>query len=36
MNLFVIGAIEASGRVCWSVDEAIEALRELERWPALA
>jgi nucleoside 2-deoxyribosyltransferase len=31
MNLFVIGAIEASGRVCWSVDEAIEALRELER-----
>ena len=29
MNLFVIGAIEASGRVCWSVDEAVEALREL-------
>ena len=26
MNLFVIGAIEAHGRVCWSVDEAIEAL----------
>ena len=29
MNLFVIGAIEANGRVCWSVDEAVEALREL-------
>ena len=29
MNLFVIGAIEATGRVCWSVDEAVEALREL-------
>ena len=29
MNLFVIGAIEANGRVCWSVDEAIEALHEL-------
>jgi len=29
MNLFVIGAIEASGRMCWSVDEAVEALREL-------
>ena len=29
MNLFVIGAIEASGRVCWSVDEAVDALREL-------
>ena len=30
MNLFVAGAIEASGRICWSVDEAVEALRELE------
>lgn len=29
MNLFLIGAIEASGRVCWSVDEAVDALREL-------
>ena len=29
MNLFVIGAIEANGRVCWSVDEAVQALREL-------
>src|SRR5262249_2410986 len=29
MNLFVIGAIEANGRLCWSVDEAVEALREL-------
>ena len=29
MNLFVIGAIEACGRVCWSVDEAVEALHEL-------
>ena len=33
MNLFVAGAIEASGRICWSVDEAIEALRELEARP---
>jgi hypothetical protein len=30
MNLFVIGAIEAFGRVCWSVEEAIDALRDLE------
>ena len=30
MNLFVIGAIESAGRVCWSVDEAVAALRELE------
>ena len=30
MNLFVVGAIEATGRICWSVDEAIGALRELE------
>ena len=29
MNLFVTGAIEASGRICWSVDDAVEALREL-------
>ena len=29
MNLFVIGAIEANGRVCWSVDDAIDALHEL-------
>jgi hypothetical protein len=33
MNLFVAGAIEASGRICWSVDEAVEALRELESQP---
>jgi nucleoside 2-deoxyribosyltransferase len=31
MNLFVAGAIEATGRICWSVDEAIDALRELDR-----
>ena len=30
MNLFVAGAIETCGRICWSVDEAAEALRELE------
>jgi len=29
MNLFVIGAIRSAGRLCWSVDEAIAALREL-------
>jgi nucleoside 2-deoxyribosyltransferase len=29
LNLFVAGAIEAHGRICWSVDEAIDALREL-------
>jgi nucleoside 2-deoxyribosyltransferase len=29
MNLFVVGAIEAAGRLCWSVEEAIAALREL-------
>jgi len=33
MNLFVAGAIQASGKICWSVDEAIEALRELESRP---
>jgi len=31
VNLFVVGAIESCGRVCWSVDEALDALRELER-----
>ena len=30
MNLFVIGAVKATGRVCWSVAEAIEALHELD------
>jgi hypothetical protein len=30
MNLFVIGAIASAGRVCWSVEEAVIALRELE------
>ena len=34
MNLFVVGAIEASGRICWSVDEAIQALEELARPPS--
>lgn len=29
MNLFVVGAIEAAGRLCWSVDDAIVALKEL-------
>jgi nucleoside 2-deoxyribosyltransferase-like protein len=29
MNLFVIGAIESAGRVCWSVAEAVAALNEL-------
>jgi len=29
MNLFVIGAIERAGRVCWSVDDAVAALRQL-------
>jgi nucleoside 2-deoxyribosyltransferase len=33
MNLFVAGAIQSCGRICWSVDEAIEALRELESRP---
>ena len=27
MNLFVAGAIASAGRVCWSVQEAIAALR---------
>lgn len=30
LNLFVAGAIESNGRICWSVDETIDALRELE------
>ena len=30
MNLFVIGAIRSAGPVCWSIDEAITALRALE------
>jgi hypothetical protein len=29
MNLFVAGAIESAGTVCWSVDEAVAALRQL-------
>jgi hypothetical protein len=29
MNLFVVGAIEANGRLCWSVDEAVHALQAL-------
>jgi hypothetical protein len=33
MNFLVAGAIEASGRICWSVDEAVEALRGLESQP---
>jgi Nucleoside 2-deoxyribosyltransferase len=31
INLFVAGAIESCGRVCWSIDAAIEALHELDR-----
>jgi Nucleoside 2-deoxyribosyltransferase len=31
MNLFVVGAIESCGRICWSVDEAVAALAELMR-----
>ena len=27
LNLYVLGAIRASGRMCWSVEEAIETLR---------
>jgi hypothetical protein len=30
MNLFVAGAVESAGRICWSVDETIAALHELE------
>jgi hypothetical protein len=29
MNLFVIGALESCGRICWSTDDAVAALREL-------
>jgi hypothetical protein len=29
MNLFVAGAIESAGRICWSAREAVKALREL-------
>jgi len=29
MNLFVAGAINSAGSVCWSVEEAISALHEL-------
>ena len=36
MNLFVIGAIEQAGRVCWSVDEAVDALRVLAQYAAAA
>ena len=34
MNLFVAGAIEACGRICWSVDEAVEVLNELAARPS--
>lgn len=27
LNLFVAGAVETHGRLCWSVDEAVETLR---------
>ena len=30
MNLFVVGAVKAAGRVCWSVEEALEELKALE------
>jgi hypothetical protein len=29
MNLFVAGAIESCGQICWSVEEAVAAVREL-------
>jgi hypothetical protein len=29
MNLFVAGAIASAGRICWSVEDALTALREL-------
>ncbi|HWG55847.1 MAG TPA: nucleoside 2-deoxyribosyltransferase [Gaiellaceae bacterium] len=29
LNLFVAGAIESAGTICWSVEAAIERLREL-------
>jgi hypothetical protein len=31
INLFLAGAIEASGRICWSTDEAIAALQTLSQ-----
>jgi len=33
MNFFIAGAIEAYGRICWSVDEAVEVLKELAASP---
>ena len=33
INLLVAGAIQAHGKICWSVDEAIEAMRELDAQP---
>jgi nucleoside 2-deoxyribosyltransferase len=33
MNLFVVGAVEAAGRICWSVDDAVAALKELAAHP---
>jgi Nucleoside 2-deoxyribosyltransferase len=30
MNLFVIGAVRSAGSVCWSIEEAIGALRQIE------
>lgn len=29
MNLFVVGAIESAGTVCWSIDDAVAALHRL-------
>ncbi len=31
LNLFVVGAIESAGQICWSVDEAIDALKVFDR-----
>ena len=33
INFFLAGAIEACGRICWSVDEALEVLKELAASP---
>jgi nucleoside 2-deoxyribosyltransferase len=33
MNLFVVGAVQSAGRICWSVDEAVEVLQELASRP---
>ncbi|HVM16790.1 MAG TPA: nucleoside 2-deoxyribosyltransferase [Gaiellaceae bacterium] len=33
LNLFVVGAIQSAGTICWSLDEAIEAVRALDREP---